>query len=177
MFHGKTIFLLALTAATALTLADVATSQTSRPAGGPTTGVGLTVTDPEAFKAAMEKFRQAQSKQDQQLLGSTDEEWKVLGPKIEKVRKLKADSRAAAAVGYPDGYPEELIPAVNKTANDLAKVLKSKDAKPEDVKAALEAYHKAKVKLKEDLAKARKELTELLTVRQEAQLVLMSVLD
>ena len=51
------------------------------------------------------------------------------------------------------------------------------EAKRKEIKSKLTVLRKAREKAKRELAKAQKELSELLTVRQEAQLVLMGLLD
>jgi predicted S18 family serine protease len=66
---------------------------------------------------------------------------------------------------------------VEKKAQELSTLLQNKDAKPEDIKAALAAYRDARTKAKAELEKAQKDLRDLLTVRQEAVLVSMGTLD
>ena len=62
-------------------------------------------------------------------------------------------------------------------ADALQKALADDTAKPEDIKAKLEAYRAALKKVNEQLKAAREELRKVLTPKQEAQLVLMSILD
>lgn len=181
MVRGKTILLVVMAAVTALALTGVATSQTSRPAKGPGGPWGGGDPNSPEYKAAMEKYRQQMSKMNQDMLGATDDEWKVLQPKFDKVADIQQQIMMAAYVVYwpaastqPDDAKQSDL---QKTAAALAKLLKNKDVKPEDVKQALEAYRNAKAKANEDLAKARKELKELLTVKQEANLVLRGMLD
>ncbi|GEM_PF-1078183 len=146
------------------------------------------------FRKQVEKQRQ---KQLQEELGATDEEWKALGPKIEKVQTLQRlvgdDGGAGAPGGMPGGMfgggpgqgmfirnadPNAAPPAdIEKKSQTLQTLLDNKEAKPEAVTAALKAYRDARVKAKLDLAKARQELKDLLTVRQEAQLVTMGILE
>jgi hypothetical protein len=145
----------------------------------------------------VEKQRQ---KQLQEELGATDEEWKALGPKIEKVRTLSRlvgdDGGAGAPGGMPGGMfgggpggiagraslmrnldPNAQPADIEKKSQALQTLLDNKQAKPEAVVASLKAYRDARVKTKQDLAKAQQELKDLLTVRQEAQLVTMGILE
>jgi Spy/CpxP family protein refolding chaperone len=73
----------------------------------------------------------------------------------------------------PNAQPAD----IETKAQILQTLLASKQAKPEAVVAALKAYRDARVKAKQDLAKAQQELRDLLTVRQEAQLVTMGILE
>ena len=146
----------------------------------------------------VEKQRQ---KQLQEELGATDEEWKALGPKIEKVRTLsRLVGDDGGAGGMPGGMPGGMFgggpggiagratlmrsldpnaqPAdIETKAQTLQTLLANKQAKPEAVVASLKAYRDARVKTRQDLAKAQQELKDLLTVRQEAQLVTMGILE
>lgn len=177
MLRNKMIIL--AIAVTAMVCAGSAMSQTSQPAKGP--GGMWNAPDPNSpeYKAAVEKYRQQMSKMNQDMLGATDDEWKVLQPKFDKVAKLQQEQWMASAAQYViyTSDEEAKLSDIQKTAGDLAKLLKNKDVKPEDVKKALEAYRNAKAKAKEELDKARKELKELLTVAQEAKLVLRGMLE
>ncbi len=143
--------------------------------------------DPAAWQKALDE----QMKKD---LGLTDDEWKALQPKVEKVREAQRGTRAGgmfgmmvrrggqrpggaqpAADGNQPAAPKQS--EVQKTHEALTKVLENKESKPEEVKAALTAYRDARTKAKTDLEKAQKELKELLTPRQEAQLVAQGMLE
>lgn len=136
----------------------------------------------------MARFREEAAKRMKESLGVTDEEWKVLQPKIEKVQTLSRQVRGGMMRGMfgrgnrpgggnPPAPAEGTQTPVEKALADLQKVLENKDAKPEDVKPVLEAYRLARAKATEELQKAQKELKEVLTVQQEAKLVAAGVLD
>lgn len=180
MLHGKTRYVLLL-GALVLTagLIGQALSQDSRPARQPF--------DPAAFQKQMDQMMKDR-------LGITDdEEWKVLQPKIEAVQTLSRQTRGNMGMMFGPGMgggrpgrpgqpgdatnPPPAQNEVDKTSAELTKVLANKDAKAEDIKAALTAYRAARDKAKENLAKAQKELRDLVTARQEAVLVTMGVLD
>jgi hypothetical protein len=128
-----------------------------------------------------------------EALGCTDEEYAVLQPKIEKVQTLSREARGGGMMmgggrggrggpggpGGPGGgaAAPEPTTAVGKAAAALAKVLTNKDAPAEEIKTALQALRDAKAKVKTELEAAVKALKEVLTVRQEAQLVQMGIIE
>ena len=59
----------------------------------------------------------------------------------------------------------------------LKDVLDEEGASASEIKAKLEALRKDRAKKAKDLAKARNQLKQVLTVKQEATLVLMGVLE
>jgi peptidoglycan hydrolase CwlO-like protein len=143
------------------------------------------------------QFRQQAEQRMKEQLGASDEEWKILQPKLDKVQTAQRDVRAggmmgmmsarggrggpggpgAAAGGTPPAANAPAQSEVQKKAGDLQKVLDNKDAKPEDIKTALTAYRDARTKAKADLEKAQKDLKEVLSLKQEAQLVMMGLLE
>jgi len=139
--------------------------------------------DPEQIqKLVGEVSRQFQTRM-KETLGATDEEWQALGPKIEKVQNLILQSgnagMAIARLGVGGvnigGGTEQT--EVQKKSQALQELLKNKDASTEAIRAALKDYRDAKAKAEAELAKARAELRELVTLRQEAQLVIMGLLE
>jgi hypothetical protein len=67
--------------------------------------------------------------------------------------------------------------AVDKAGEALQTTLENASATPEEIKAKLTALRAAREKAKAELAVAQKQLREVLTLRQEAQLVVMGMLD
>jgi hypothetical protein len=123
-----------------------------------------------------------------QTLGASDEEFQAISPKLEQVMTLSRDvsSRSSGRTrnrGGQNGQPTQGTPAaqplspVRQAAADLRAVTSNKDAKPEDIKAKLDAYRQAKAQAKTQLVAAQQELRGLLTQRQEATLVEMGLLD
>lgn len=117
-------------------------------------------------------------------LGVTDEEFKVLQPKIEKVRTLQRETGQQRGMGMGGrGGPNApavdatTLPPVARALAELKTVLDNKEATPEQIKEKLTALREAKAKAKENLLAAQKELTELLTARQEAVLVQNGTLE
>ena len=139
-----------------------------------------------------EQMRQAYFARIKETLELTDTEWKVLQPKIEKVQTLSGQLRRIRWMGLgmgsrgrvqrrrggPEapGTPREQTEAEKKT-EELRILLENKDATPKDIKAKLTALREAREKIKQELAKAQEELCELLTIRREALLVLMGLLN
>ncbi|MCY2925827.1 MAG: hypothetical protein NT031_10370 [Planctomycetota bacterium] len=126
-----------------------------------------------------ERFKEA--------LGATDEEWKVIEPKLTKVATLTFESRFGGAMAMfggrggrgADNATSRPAPTseVGKAAAELAKVLADKDAKGAQITPALQALRDARAKAKAELEAAQKDLREVLTVRQEAMLVTTGMLE
>lgn len=121
-----------------------------------------------------------------ETLGSSDEEWKVLQPLVEKVmtlsRELTTGGRGVGANrrgGQPDAATEAAAPQsdVAKATQDLRTTLDNKDAAADVIKAKLTALREAREKAKQELTKAQDSLREILTVRQEAVLVMNGTLE
>ena len=147
--------------------------------------------DPAQMQARMEQFRQQMADRIKQNLGVTDEEWKVLQPKLEKVQTLARQSRGGGGMGQMFGRggrggggsgatqqsSDRPQTEVEKKGEALQKVLENKEAKAEEIKAALGGLREARAAAKKELEGAQKELREVLTVRQEAQCVSMGLLE
>lgn len=146
-----------------------------------------------------EEMRKMMTDRMKETLGVTNEdEWKVMEPKLEKVMTLSMQSRfGGGMMGMMGGRgnrgnrggdtnatnPPPPPPAnpnaseVQKKSEALTKVLANKEAKPEEIAAALTALREAKAAARAELEKAQKDLKEVLTARQEAQLVTFGMLD
>jgi len=139
-------------------------------------------------------MRQMMEERMKELLGATDQEWKVLGPYVIKVQELSRQSGGGgrggmmalgrAGRGPQDnqprqrpGAPERELTAVEKTQQELQTLLENPAATPEQIKGLLTKLRGAREKAKQELAKAQQNLRKILTLRQEAQLVLMGLLD
>jgi len=136
----------------------------------------------------MAEFRRRMEDRMRQQLGATEEEWKVLQPRIEKVQQLQRQIRFGfrgfdRRMGRRDRGPGDRGPAereqseVEKKTEALRNLLDDEASSAAAIKAALDALRKAREQAEKDLAAARKELREVVTVRQEAQLVLMNILE
>jgi hypothetical protein len=125
--------------------------------------------------------------------GATEDEWKVLQPKIEKVTTAQrevmrgmfggrggprgdrgGDRGGDQAQPRPNDQPDS---KVVKARAELNTTLQNKSASKDDIQAKLKAYREAREKAQTDLKAAQKELKEVCSVRQEAALVLENVLE
>jgi hypothetical protein len=130
-------------------------------------------------------------------LGASDEEWKVIQPRLQKVMELNRQvnalgrgmmfggrgqtmgpgGRTGQRTRPGTGQPQREPSAIEKATEELQEVLRSENAKPEQIKEKLTALRKAKEKASKDLATAQNELKKDLTVKQEAILVLSGYLN
>ena len=114
-------------------------------------------------------------------MGATDDEWKVIEPKLNKVMDARRDGggfggfrnrdRGGDSQNQSDASP------VQQASRELRQVLDNKDAPADQIAAKLKTLREAKEKAKETLASAQKDLKEVLTQRQEAVLVMFGMLD
>ena len=133
-------------------------------------------------------------------LGATEEQWKVVKPKLEEVQRLRIQSCSSVGISltsssssgsgrskspsaptwqwkepaWKDKSAEELTEA-QKIANELIDLLGKKNTTAEEFKQKMDALRKSRSKqkeLKKQLSEAREELREGLTTRQEASLIL-----
>jgi Spy/CpxP family protein refolding chaperone len=145
--------------------------------------VVLSVLAPTFAQAQNRNFDPAQFKQMRldrikEQLSPTDDEWKVLQPKIEKV--MDAETAGRNFGGRRRGGDNADAPPPTPTAKaqqELRDLLKNKDASADEIKAKLTALREARAKTKADLEAARKDLKEVLTQRQEAVLVTNGMLE
>jgi peptidoglycan hydrolase CwlO-like protein len=124
------------------------------------------------------QFKQQRLDRIKEQLGSTDDEWKVLQPKIEKVMDAQM-AGFGGGFGRRGGNNADNTPQTPtaKAQAELRELLQNKDASADDIKAKLTALREARAKTKADLDAARKDLKEVLTQRQEAVLVTNGMLE
>ncbi|MEO6435025.1 MAG: hypothetical protein ABIP55_04595 [Tepidisphaeraceae bacterium] len=121
-------------------------------------------------------------------LGASDEEFKVIQPKLEKVMEVRRDSmgggggfggfggRGGGRDRGGDDANRQRSP-VEQASRDLRDLLENKDAPADQIAAKLTALREARVKAREGLQTAQKDLKDILTARQEAVLVTMGMLE
>ena len=83
--------------------------------------------------------------------------------------------QGAADAGAPEAERERT--PIEKATEELQAALEDEGTTPEQIKERLTAYREAREEARKELAKAQEELREVLTLRQEAQLVLMGTLE
>ena len=99
-------------------------------------------------------------------------EWSVLKPRVEAVYKLV---HPQPQFGGPGNMG--LMSPVDRSKGELRQMLANKDASADQIKARLTALRAAQEHSRQELTKARQNLRQLLTLRQEAALVLNGLLD
>ena len=129
-------------------------------------------------------WRQGYQERIKQSLEVTEERWQTLQPMIEKAQTLARQTRAARVgfrlrrSGAPEGGESDQPQTdMEKSVKELQTALGNKDAKPEEIQAKLELMREARKKAQEKHLEAQDELRKAVTPRQEAQLVLLGVLD
>jgi chromosome segregation ATPase len=150
--------------------------------GGPP---GMGMRDPEQMRRMMAERMKEQ-------LGVTDQEWKVMQPKLQKVMDLTRQISGSGRMGMffgrqrPRQFARERSStdasesertAVEKATEELQELLDSESTTPDQIKAKLTTLREAKEKAKQELAQAQQELKKILTLKQEARLVLMGLLN
>ncbi|HEV8608222.1 MAG TPA: hypothetical protein VGQ99_22995 [Tepidisphaeraceae bacterium] len=138
------------------------------------------------------QFRERQMNRIKEQLGATDDEWKAIEPKVDKV--FNAQREARGGFGFGGGGPgggrggggggggnggaaPAPTTALGKASLDLRTTLEDKNAAPETIAKKLAAVREAREKGRKDVADAQKELKEILTQRQEAVLVINGMLE
>ena len=142
------------------------------------------------------EMRQRMLDRMKEFVGATDEQWKTLQPKIERVQQLQRDAyprgggfggRGGPRGGGPGGpggpppgfggpgggQPSE----VQRKVQDLREALDNKDTPAEEIKVKADAVREARVKAKADLSAAQDDLKQAANPRQQAALLAMGVLE
>ena len=140
-------------------------------------------------------FNQRMNDRRKTALKATDDEWAVIQPLLEKVQTAQRATMAGrfgggggrrgggggpggggggGGNGGPGGPGQG---GRSPEADALRAALASDATSPEDIKAKLQAFRDAKKKSAADLEQAREDLEKVLTLRQEAVLVQMGVLE
>jgi len=145
---------------------------------------------PEEFRARMEERLKTSLK-------VSDDEWKVLQPLIEKVGEKQRDVMSgrfgggfggrgpgggggggtAGNAGGGGGDRGGRGRGGSEESQALRTALESESTSPDDIKAKLAAVREQRKKAAAELAAARAELLKVVTVRQEAVLVSMGMLE
>jgi DNA repair exonuclease SbcCD ATPase subunit len=125
------------------------------------------------------QMRQRMEEEMKQDMGVTDDQWKELQPKIEKVETLRRsiDGHGGPPGGHGPGDNDDQESPLEAATHDLEDVLDKDDPKADEIKEKVEAVRKARAAAKTELEKARKELAEGLNAREEAVLVARGMID
>ncbi len=123
-------------------------------------------------------------------LGASEDEWKALQPKLDKVMTAQREARSGSGgfggfSGRSRGgeerdrprtgdQPESKVAAAQR---ELRATLDNKSASTDDIATKLKAFRDAREKARAELQAAQKALREGLTPRHEATLVLLGILE
>ncbi len=150
---------------------------------------------PEQRAERMKEFRDRMLDQQRERLGFSKEEWTVVSPRYVKVAELRREMsmggrgwmRRIMGRGRPGRDREDDRDEDREGDEDQAPLVKAREALDElvdaegsdaaDIAKALKTYRDERSKMEQKLAKARKELREVLNTRQEAMLVLQGMLE
>ncbi len=122
-----------------------------------------------AERSAWERKRAVERLKDE--LGISDKDWPVVKPRIEAVYNLV---HPQPRFGPGDREPRT---EVEHRSSELRELLRDEETGADAIKAKLTALRAAKEKARQGLAAAQKNLRQLMTIRQEAVLVLNELLD
>lgn len=132
-------------------------------------------------------------------LGATDEEWTAMKPKVQEIQKLRMKVAASAMGRFggprgmrgPDGPGDAnnqnrrpgrglmgmLGNEPNPELDALVSASDSDSTSNDDLKNKIKAYREAVKRDEEKLKSTREELRQLVTLRQEAKLIVAGILD
>lgn len=125
----------------------------------------------------------------QQMLGSTDEEWTVIGPMVLKVYSLVSSQSSGvqtrSIIGRSGNQGSQMRGGNRSSSSstedvaleELRTLLESEETTNTQLKNKISEIRNEREKSRQDLVKARKELRELLTLKQEATLISVGLLE
>jgi hypothetical protein len=174
-----TCLFLAMTGAIALGQTQPATPPATQPAAPANP---MSRFDPAAIKAQiLARMKTA--------IEPTDEEWKIIEPKLVKIVLLQMDATPIGSMGggmrgfristmvrmilSPDAPPSQ----VEERLKELEKMIADNETSTDFYRNKLTQLRKARAEAKEQLDIAQKDLVTVLSVRQEAALVQLGVVD
>jgi hypothetical protein len=152
----------------AMTLGNADLQAQGRGQGGP--GGGRGNFDPAEMRARMMERYQEQ-------LGFSDAEFKAIQPLIEDVQTKQRDARGGRGGMMFGGRGGRGGRGGNQDADPELEALQSAIESGSNIEAKLAAFRAARDKKEADLKKAQDTLKSVLTVKQEAQAVLMGIIN
>jgi hypothetical protein len=112
-------------------------------------------------------------------LGVTDDEWTTLQPAIQRVLTAMGDlgqNAPGMAMGGAMGGGQTAPSDLAKAKRDLGTAINTPTTTPQDFSDKMQALRDSRDKAQAELDDARKNLTSLITVRQEGILTVMGIL-
>lgn len=138
------------------------------------------------------QFRQRMMDRLKEQMGATDDEWKALEPRIQKVMEAQRDARTGGGGGRNGGggrrgggggdsngnadanaNPSE----VRKAQDSLRAAVDDGNTNPQELASRIKALRDAREKARANLQSAQKELKDLLTQKQEAVLLMFGMIE
>jgi Spy/CpxP family protein refolding chaperone len=113
----------------------------------------------------------------QKKIGATDEEWKVIGPKVQKViaaRRMLSGDGGPMAGPFGGGAASNIV---GQAQEDLKTVLDDPKHTKADVDEKIAAVRTAREKARADLGVAQRDLARLLTPDQQTIMISVGHLD
>lgn len=104
-------------------------------------------------------------------LAISEEEWAVVKPRLESVYRLVHMQVSTGGVATAP------LTTLKEKIDTLRRLLLDKETTPDKIKDALTGVRSAREIVRQELTKARQELRKIMTLRQEAVLVLSELLD
>lgn len=156
---------------------------------------------PEEMQKWREQMRTRMQEAMRERLGASKEEWQILSPMIEKVQTLQRQARSNRFMGMFGGgrrgrtgrrggrdqqaqpgaqapaRPERELSETQKKSEALRKLLAAEKPDANAIKAALAELRGAREKARQAVVAVQKQLQGVVTVTQEAQLVMMGILE
>ena len=148
---------------------------------------------PGGMRFDPQQFQQRMMERMKETLAAGDDEWKVIEPRLSEVMTLSRDVNNRGGMmrmfgrgrgrGGPGGnrrgpgQNDQPQSEIEKSTQALQTLLEAENPNPAQIKQVLTALRTAREKAKQKLVKAQKNLSMVLSVRQEAQLVLMGYLQ
>lgn len=157
-------------------------AQQQQPQGGPPNWQNM---DPQQIQQMMQQRMMDNFRQ--QLAVTNDDEWGVIQDRLSKVVRLKMDAMISSGAGMWGGMRRgggngpgfrafQNLSQPDPSADSLRNALDNA-APNAQVKAALDKFRDSRKQKEAELAKAQEDLRSVLTVRQEATLVLAGMLN
>ncbi len=145
-----------------------------------------------------EQFREEMEKRVKASLKATDDEWNIIQPRLDKVVTAQReafsgrmggfgrtrDNNNASSAATPSGTPgtsekssRDSTRTPSPEAEALKAALESEETPAKEIKTKLNSLRDSRSKKQDDLKVAREELRKVLSLRQEATLVMQGILD
>lgn len=124
----------------------------------------------KSFQAQMSQMQSRRLADIKKRLGVTDEEWTIIEPRVKAVMDLSDRG------GFMRMPASKTVDPIEQAQKALQQTLDKEAPSTAEVKAKLAALRGAREKSEQQLLDARKKLAEILTIKQEAILVMMKIL-